>query len=39
MRRAMVLTYQPAGHDQFKAPGPREAGTPAESERWEAEAR
>jgi ectoine hydroxylase len=26
MRRAMVLTYQPGGHDQFKAPGPRETG-------------
>ena len=25
MRRAMVLTYQPSGFDQFKAPGRREA--------------
>jgi Phytanoyl-CoA dioxygenase (PhyH) len=25
-RRALVITYQPAGHDQFKAPGMREAG-------------
>jgi hypothetical protein len=24
-RRALVITYQPAGHDQFKAPGAREA--------------
>jgi hypothetical protein len=32
MRRAMVLTYQPAGHDQFKAPGPRETGSAAEAE-------
>lgn len=24
-RRALVITYQPAGFDQFKAPGPREA--------------
>jgi hypothetical protein len=29
MRRAMVLTYQPGGHDQFKAPGPRETGAEA----------
>ena len=26
MRRAMVLTYQPGGHDQFKAPGPARDG-------------
>jgi len=24
-RRALVITYQPAGHEQFKAPGEREA--------------
>jgi ectoine hydroxylase-related dioxygenase (phytanoyl-CoA dioxygenase family) len=28
MRRAMVLTYQPSGYDQFKAPGRREAAMP-----------
>lgn len=26
-RRALVITYQPAGYDQFKAPGAREAAT------------
>jgi ectoine hydroxylase-related dioxygenase (phytanoyl-CoA dioxygenase family) len=30
-RRALVITYQPAGYDQFKAPGVREAAAaPAE---------
>ena len=29
MRRALVVTYQPAGHAQFKAPGPRAAGRAA----------
>lgn len=28
-RRALVITYQPAGHDQFKAPGSREAAISA----------
>jgi hypothetical protein len=28
-RRALVITYQPAGHHQFKAPGAREAAAPA----------
>ena len=39
MRRAMVLTYQPGGHDQFKAPGPRETGSRVVEARAEAEAR
>jgi hypothetical protein len=30
LRRALVLTYQPGGHDQFKAPGRRDAGTEQE---------
>jgi ectoine hydroxylase-related dioxygenase (phytanoyl-CoA dioxygenase family) len=29
MRRAMVITYQPSGHDQFKAPGRRDAASAA----------
>jgi ectoine hydroxylase len=29
MRRAMVITYQPSGHDQFKAPGRRDAAAAA----------
>ena len=29
-RRALVVTYQPAGHHQFKAPGERETGAEAE---------
>ena len=34
MRRAMVLTYQPSGYDQFKAPGRREAtSSPAQETR------
>jgi len=37
-RRALVITYQPAGFDQFKAPGSREAAaSEARSERVRAE--
>ena len=38
VRRAMVLTYQPAGHDQFKAPGPARDGIRSRCPRREPEA-